>query len=213
MRHLQLAQTAAIFFTVPLWVCALSVPLLGERVGKWRWLAVVVGFLGVLLIMRPGTAGFHWAMLYSIGSAFCGAIYNILTRKVGGADRAETSLFYVGLIGCLAAATPLPWTWRMPQGGEWLLLALIGLAGSVGHFLLIEAHRKAAASLLAPFIYSQIVWMILTGFIVFGDVPDGWTLAGATIVAASGLFILARERWRARHANSGGAQMRHDHDG
>ena len=97
--YLQLAQTAAIFFSIPLWVCALSVPMLGEKVGLRRWIAVAVGFLGVLVIMRPGTGSFHWAMLLSVCASLCGAIYNIVTRKVGGRDRAETSLFYVGLVG------------------------------------------------------------------------------------------------------------------
>ncbi|WP_373505915.1 DMT family transporter [Aestuariivirga sp.] len=194
LTYLQLAQTAAISFTIPLWVCALSVPLLGEHVGIRRWLAVVVGFIGVLIIMRPGTMSFHWAMFLSLGATFCGSIYNIATRKVGGRDRAETSLFYVGLFGTLFAVLPLPWYWEMPQGIEWNLLLGMGLAGGVGHFLLIQAHRLAQASVLAPFIYTQIIWMILIGFIVFRDVPDMWTLIGAAIVVASGLFVFARER-------------------
>lgn len=191
--YLQLAQTAAIFFTIPLWVCALSVPILGEHVGLRRWIAVGVGFLGVLVIMRPGTDSFHWAMLLSVASSFCGAIYNIVTRKVGGRDRAETSLFYVGLVGAAAAALPLPFVWKTPEGMQWLLLGVIGLAGTIGHFMLIQAHRLAPASTLAPYMYTQIVWMILVGFAFFGDVPDFWTLVGAGIVVASGLFVFAGE--------------------
>ncbi|MFN0190587.1 MAG: DMT family transporter [Aestuariivirga sp.] len=198
ISKLQLAQTSAIFFTIPLWVCALSVPLLGEKVGPRRWAAVIAGFLGVLVIMRPGTASFHWAMLLVMAAAICGSIYNILTRKVGGKDRAETSLLYVGLVGCAAAALPLPWAWQTPHGIYWLMLLLIGAAGGVGHLMLIEAHRKAPASALAPLIYTQIVWMILAGFLIFGDVPDRWTVFGAAIVVASGLFIIARERALAR---------------
>ena len=193
IMHLQLAQTAAIFFTIPLWVCALSVPILGEHVGLRRWIAVAVGFMGVLVIMRPGSDSFHWAMLLSIASSFCGAIYNIVTRKVGGRDRAETSLFYVGLVGAAAGAVPLPFVWQTPQGMQWLLLGFIGLVGTIGHFMLIQAHRLAPASVLAPFIYTQIVWMILVGYLFFGDVPDFWTLAGAAIVVASGLFVFAGE--------------------
>ncbi len=134
MSYLQLAQTAAISFTIPLWVCALSVPLLGEHVGVRRWLAVIVGFLGVLIIMRPGSAEFHWAMLISLCNALLGAFYNIATRKVGGHDSTETSLFYVGLVGTLVSATTLPQVWQTPQGFEWLLLLLMGLAGTAGHF-------------------------------------------------------------------------------
>lgn len=192
--YLQLAQTAAIFFTIPLWVCAMSMPLLGEHVGWRRWSAVVVGFFGVLVIMRPGTLDFHWAMLLSLASAFCGATYNIITRKVGGRDRAETSLFYVGIVGALAATLPLPWSWQTPHGVQWLILFVMGLLGVVGHFMLIQAHRLAPASLLAPFNYTEIVWMIMAGFIVFGDLPDRWTIFGAAIVIASGLLVFARER-------------------
>jgi drug/metabolite transporter (DMT)-like permease len=193
MMHLQLAQTAAIFFTIPLWVCALSVPILGEHVGWRRWLAVLVGFLGVLVIMRPGSDSFHWAMLLSIASSFCGALYNIVTRKVGGRDRAETSLFYVGFVGALAAAAPLPVLWETPQGVQWLLIGFMGFVGAVGHLMLIQAHRLAPASALAPFLYTQIVWMIIAGYVFFGDVPDLWTLIGAAIVVASGLAVFARE--------------------
>jgi drug/metabolite transporter (DMT)-like permease len=193
MMHLQLAQTAAIFFTIPLWVCALSVPLLGEHVGWRRWLAVIAGFLGVLVIMRPGSDSFHWAMLLSIASSFCGAVYNIATRKVGGRDRAETSLFYVGFVGALAAATPLPFLWQTPQGLQWLLIIFIGIAGAVGHLMLIQAHRLAPASALAPFLYTQIVWMMIAGYLFFGDLPDLWTLIGAAIVVGSGLVLFARE--------------------
>lgn len=200
ISKLQLAQTAAISFTIPLWVCALSIPFLGEQVGPRRWAAVIVGFLGVLVIMRPGTGGFHWAMLLSMGAALAGAIYNIATRKVGGSDRAETSLFYVCLVGSAGAALPFAGHWQMPQGFEWLILGLMGLCGSAGHWLLIEAHRLAPASVLAPFVYTQIVWMILLGFLVFGDVPDGWTLFGGLIVIASGLYVYARERTLGRPA-------------
>lgn len=193
IMYLQLAQTAAIFFSIPLWVCALSVPILGEKVGLRRWIAVAIGFLGVLVIMRPGTGSFHWAMLLSVMASLCGAIYNIVTRKVGGRDRAETSLFYVGLVGAAATATPLPFVWKTPEGLQWLQLAFMGLAGTIGHFMLIQAHRLAPASVLAPYMYTQIVWMIAFGFFVFGDVPDLWTLLGAAIVVASGLFVFAGE--------------------
>lgn len=201
IMYLQLAQTAAIFFTIPLWVCAISVPLLGEQVGLRRWIAVIVGFLGVLIIMRPGSDSFHWAMLLSVASSICGAIYNIATRKVGGRDRAETSLFYVSFVGALAAMAPLPWVWQMPVGIQWLLLIFMGLAGGFGHFMLIQAHRLAPASALAPFVYTQIVWMILVGYFIFNDVPDLWTLVGAAIVVASGLFVFARERMLGRETS------------
>jgi drug/metabolite transporter (DMT)-like permease len=200
LHHLQLAQTAAIFFTIPLWTCALSVPLLGEKVGVRRWAAVIVGFLGVLVIMRPGTDTFHWAMLFTLGASLIGAFYNILTRKVGGRDRAETSLLYVGLFGSLGGILPAAFTWETPQGQEWLLLLGMGAAGALGHFLIIEAHRHAPASVLAPFIYTQIIWMTAAGYLLFGTFPDSWTLVGTAAVAASGIYMFMRERTLGRQS-------------
>jgi drug/metabolite transporter (DMT)-like permease len=194
MSHLQLAQTAAIFFTIPLMVSLLSVALLGERVELRHWLAVFAGFCGVLVIMRPGLGGFHWAMFLSLAASLQGALYNIATRKVGGQDSVETSLFYVCLFGAAGSLAPALLHWQTPQGGQWLLLLGIGFSGTIGHFMLIEAHRLAAAARLAPFIYTQIIWMTLSGLLVFGDVPDGWTLLGAAMVVASGLYLLNRER-------------------
>lgn len=194
MQYLQLAQVAAISFTIPLLVCALSVPLLGEQVGLRRWLAVIIGFCGVLVIMRPGTGSFHWAMLVSLFNALLGALYNITTRKVGGKDLAETSLFYVCLFGAMGATLPMLSHWQTPTGWQWLPLVLMGIAGAVGHFMLIQAHRLAAASAIAPFIYTQIIWMIIAGLVVFGQFPDGWTLAGASIVVVSGIYVFHRER-------------------
>ena len=194
MSYLQLAQTAAISFTIPLWVCALSVPLLGEHVGMRRWLAVLVGFFGVLIIMRPGTHSFHWAMLVSLVTALMGALYNIVTRKVGGLDKAETSLLYVGLTGSAVAALPMITHWQAPEGWQWIPLVLMGVAGATGHFMLIQAHRMAPASTLAPFIYTQIIWMTIAGYILFGSIPDTGTLFGAAIVVASGIYVFNRER-------------------
>jgi drug/metabolite transporter (DMT)-like permease len=198
LNYLQLAQTSSIAFTIPLWVCALSAPLLGERVGLRRWAGVAVGFLGVLVVMRPGSMSFHWAMLLSLASAVCAAFYNIVTRKVGGADRAETSLFYVGLFGSLGALLPLPWHWQMPVGTQWLMLLGMGLCGSLGHLMLIQAHRLAPASLLAPFAYTQIVWMILFGFLLFSNLPDLWTLLGGAMVIGAGLLVFLSERREGR---------------
>jgi drug/metabolite transporter (DMT)-like permease len=194
MIHLQLSITAAIFFTIPLFVSLLSGPLLGEVVGLKRWIAVLAGFCGVLVIMRPGTDSFHWAMLFSLGASLSGALYNIATRKVGGTDSAETSLFYSGLFGAAGAAIPATLNWQWPEAQHWPFLLGMGLAGTIGHFMLIEAHRLAPASRLAPFIYSQIIWMTIAGYLVFGDVPEVWTFVGAAIVVACGLYLLNDER-------------------
>jgi drug/metabolite transporter (DMT)-like permease len=194
LGYLQLAQTSSIAFSNPLWVCALSPLLLGERVGPRRWFAVVVGFIGVLLIIQPGTMSFHWAMLLSLTSALSTALYQIATRKVGAEDRAITSLFYVSLVGSLAAAPLAPIGWAMPSVGQWGLLVLAGFFGSFGHYMLAQAHRMAPAPVLSPFVYTQIIWMTLFGFVLFGDVPDIMTIVGGIAVVASGLYVLYRER-------------------
>ncbi len=198
VRHLQLAQTSAILFSSPLWVCALSPLLLGERVGWRRWAGVVAGFAGVLLVLRPGTQAFHPAMFLSLGAALTLAFYQIFTRKVGGRDAALSSLFLSSAAAMVLSTPLLSFGAAWPHGAQWFFLALAGLAGSAGHLLLTEAHRRAPASLLAPFVYSQLGWMILVGWLWFGDVPDGWTLAGALVVAAAGLFVYYRERRAAR---------------
>ena len=194
LGYLQLVQTSSIAFSNPLWVCALSPLLLGERVGPRRWFAVIVGFIGVLLIIRPGTVNFHWAMLLSLTAALSTALYQIATRKVGAEDRALTSLFYVSLVGSFAAAPIAPIGWAMPDLGQWGLLALMGFYGMFGHFMLTQAHRMAPAPALAPFVYVQIIWMTLIGYLVFGDIPDAVTVAGASVVVASGLYVFYRER-------------------
>lgn len=194
MGYLQLAQTGAIFFTIPLLVCALSGPLLGEKVGLHRWLAVLAGFVGVLIIMQPGSAQFHWAMLVSLVAALMGALYNIVTRKVGGKDAAETSLFYVCLVGTLAATGPMLTHFQMPQGWQWFPLLFMGIAGTIGHWMLIQAHRLAPASTIAPFIFTQIIWMTIAGYSIFGQWPNLGTVIGAIVVIASSLYVFHRER-------------------
>ncbi len=192
--YLQLAQTSSISFSNPLWVCALSPLLLGEKVGIRRWVAVVIGFFGVLIIIRPGTIDFHWAMILSLISALSTALYQIATRKVGAEDRALTSLFYVSLVGSIAAAPLAPVGWVMPDFGQWGILVLMAFCGMFGHFMLIQAHRMAPAPVLAPYVYIQIIWMTLIGFVLFGDVPDAMTIAGGSVVVASGLYVFYRER-------------------
>ena len=196
LRYLQLDQTAAIMFSIPLAVCALSVPLLGEQVGWRRWLAVFVGFVGVLVIIRPGFDGFHWAMLLVVAQAFFAAIYMILTRKVAAFDRDLTSLFYVGLIGTVIVL-PFGFSVWQPLDSTTLIPALIiGFCGGLGHHLVIAAHRLAPAPVLAPFGYSHIIWMTLLGYLIFDQLPDMPTVFGAAIVVLCGLFLLYRERRR-----------------
>lgn len=194
LQYLRLDQTSAIFFSNPLWVCALSPFLLGERIGPRRWAAVIAGFMGVLLIIRPGADSFHWAMLLSVAVAVIAALYQITTRKIGGSDPALVSLMLSTLVGSALAAPMGVVQWQTPPLDLVWIMVLMGFAGSIGHHLLIRAHTIAPAPTLAPFVYTQIVWMIALGYIVFSDVPDTITLVGASIVVLSGLYVYYREQ-------------------
>jgi drug/metabolite transporter (DMT)-like permease len=194
-RHLQLDQALSILFSTPFLVAILAGPFLGEWIGWRRWLAILVGFAGVLLVTRPAAGGVHWAALYSVASAVFYSLYIVATRVLTATDRTETMLFYTNLVGALAMLPVLPFVWSIPDR-PWhiFLLVVFGAFGSFGHYLLIAAHRLAPASSLAPFMYTQLVWAIFLGYMIFGDVPNSWTLAGAGIVVASGLYLLHRER-------------------
>ncbi len=205
VRYLQLAVTSAILFTTPLIVCALSPFVLGEQVGWRRWAAVLAGFAGVLVIMRPGTANFHPAMFLSLGAALTLAGYQVLTRKVGASDNPFASVLWATLVGAVASVPLLATGVHAPYGSLWWPMAFMGLAATFGHVLLTEAHRRADASLLAPFAYSQMLWMVLIGWWWFGDVPDHYTVLGALMVATAGLFVFYREQRAARRQARVGA--------
>ncbi len=205
LRHLQLDEVLSITFSTPFIVAILCGPILGEWVGWRRWIAIGIGFLGVVLVVRPGFGGIHPAALFSVGSAICYAFYVITTRLLARTDSSETTLFYSNLVGALAMLPIVPFVWTMPQ--SWflvLLMVVIGAFGSFGHYLLIRGHRLAPASALAPFIYTQLVWTTTLGFLVFGDIPHRWTIAGGLIVVASGLYLLNRERKVGRAVTDGG---------
>jgi drug/metabolite transporter (DMT)-like permease len=201
LQYLQLAETTSIMFSTPLIVALLAGPLLGEWVGPRRLVAIGVGFAGVLVVTRPGLGTMHPAALLSVAGAIAYALYGITTRMLAGHDSSQTTMVYSGLAGVVLMAPVLPFIWTSP-GSSWIwaLLAGTGLFGAVGHWFLILAHARAPAAVLSPFIYSQIVWMVALGYVVFGDWPSPWTLAGASIVIASGLYLLYRERAQAGDA-------------
>lgn len=197
LRYLQLATTSSIMFTVPLLVAALSVPLLGEHVGWRRWTAIAVGFLGVLIIIRPTGADLHWAVGLSLCNVVAVALYQITTRKLAARDHSDTTSLYSPIFGTIVLLPLLPFVWEPPSGPlAWALLCSMGVFGGIGHWLLIIAHRYAPASLLAPFSYTGILWMTTSGYLVFGHLPDEWTIVGAAVVIASGLYVFHRERVR-----------------
>jgi len=197
LQYLQLVETMSIGFSTPLMVALLAGPVLGEWIGPRRFMAIGVGFIGILVITRPGFGSMHPAALLSLTGSVAYAFYAIITRRLAAHDSSATTLVYSGLAGVALMTPLLPWIWRTPTSAmTWFLLFAIGALGTLGHWLLILAHRRAPAAILSPFTYTQIVWMLTLGYVVFGDWPDHWTLVGAGIVIASGLYLLYRERVR-----------------
>jgi len=195
LQYLQLTVTASIFFTVPILIALMSAPLLGERMDAKRWSAILIGFAGVLVIVRPGSAAFHPAMLLSMVNAVLYAAFNLMTRKLAAYDPPETIQFLPAVVASVVLAPFALAAWETPQGWlEWLMLCLLGVFGGTGHQLLAMAHRYAPASTLAPFLYQQILYMALFGYVVFGTLPDAQVWLGAAIVVGSGLYLFARER-------------------
>ena len=199
LKYLQLAETTTIMFLQPLLVALLAGPLLGEWAGPRRLAAIGIGFVGVLEVTRPGLGGIHWAGIFSLAAVLCYACFSIITRMLAHDDPPETTMFLSSAVGILILTPIVPFTWHAdPDGWTMLMMVVVGFWGTIGHWLLILAHRLAPAPILAPFLYTQIVWMGGLGFLVFGDMPDRWTLAGSGIVILSGLYLLHRERVQAR---------------
>ena len=197
LQYLQLTVTSSIFFTVPILIALLAAPLLGERIDRGRWAAIAAGFAGVLVIVRPGSAEFHPAMLLSIVNAFMYALFILMTRRLAAYDSPET-IQYVPALGAAIGLAPLAIAaWEWPDTWlEWTVACLLGVFGGLGHYLLALAHRYAPATVIAPFLYQQVIYMALFGYVVFGDVPAPAVGLGAAIVIASGLYLFARERRR-----------------
>jgi drug/metabolite transporter (DMT)-like permease len=190
-----LATAAAISFTAPLIVTAASPFLLGEKVDLSRGLAVAAGFIGALIVVRPGSGALHWTAFLIFGSATTSALTQILSRKLAGYDSPETSNTYMVVAGFVLATIPLPFIWQ-PPADYWdaFLFVMLGVLGGLGHYCLVRAFELAPAPFVSPFNYAQILGAALLGFLVFGQLPDIWTWCGAGVIAASGLFLLFRER-------------------
>ena len=193
IQHMGLAEMHTVFACFPLLITALSMPLLGEDVGWRRWLAVFAGFLGTLIIIRPGLGVFNPWSLAAFLAALMFALYNILTRKVSQRDSFETSLLYFGVVGFLGSLVFALFTWRQPDGMETVLLLTISVTAIIGHLCLIKALELAPAVILQPFNYFVLVWAIVLGYLLFGEILDPVSLLGAAIVVASGVFIARRE--------------------
>jgi drug/metabolite transporter (DMT)-like permease len=194
VRLMPLAEATTLSLMSPLCIAALSVPILGEHVGRQRWIAVILGFVGVIVMIRPGSGVFQWAALLPLGGALFAAVYHITTRILRRIDNPMITLNYTAVLNTLLTSIVLPFVWVTPDMLGWVLLASLGVFGTVAHFLLIRAFSMAPPSLVSPFIYTQLVTSMSLGIFVFGEIPDIWTLCGAGIITACGIYVLYREQ-------------------
>lgn len=201
---LPLAEATAATFTSPIFVTILAFPLLGERVGRHRWSAVLIGFAGVLLMLRPTGTAVQWAILIPVCAAFSGALRDIVTRRLTVDESTIAILFYSNLAITVLALFTLPFEWRLPTAGDTALFAAAGFLLGFAYYLWIQAFRFSEVTVVMPFKYTMVVWAAALGYLVWGDLPDRFVVAGAALVVASGLYILRREMlWRLRRPGEG----------
>ncbi|MBO6520421.1 MAG: DMT family transporter [Rhodospirillales bacterium] len=191
---IQVAEASAIMFTAPLMLTAAAPFVLKEKVGVRRWVSVIIGFIGAMIIIRPGQGALAEGAFWVLGAAACYACYQLSTRALSGQDSVLTTLFYSALLGALIMSAVVPFHFVMFAPIDWAIMALAGLFGTVGHFCMIKAFTNAEASQVAPYSYTNLIWASIIGFVLFGTLPDIWTYAGAGIIIASGLYIIHRER-------------------
>ena len=196
LRYLPIAEASATGFVAPLFVTALSIVFLSEKVGVRRWLATAVGLLGVLIILRPGTSAFHVAAFFPLVSAVAWACTLIMTRMMSGREHVLTTMTYSSIAGLCILSALVPFVWVTPSWHDIAFGVFIGVASTAGQWIVVLAFRYADASVLAPFSYTQLLWVSILGFMVFGEVPDIWTVTGAIFIVGSGLYTAHRERVR-----------------
>ncbi len=194
LLYLQLDVTGAIQFSVPILIAVISAKWLGERLDGRRWIAILAGFGGVLLIVRPGSQAFHPAIILSLFNAAIYAVFNLLTRRLAATELPAATQLLSALVATLVLTPFGLWHWQTPDSVlGWILVLSMGLFGGLGHLMAAMAHRYASAAVLGPFLYQQIIYMAFFGWLVFGHVPDAAVVAGAAVVVASGLYLLYRE--------------------
>jgi drug/metabolite transporter (DMT)-like permease len=196
LRFLPIAEASATGFVAPLFVTALSIILLSEKVGLRRWIATGVGLIGVLIILRPGSGAFHPAAFFPLVSALAWACTLIITRMMSGTERAVTVMAYSSIVGVCILSALVPFVWVTPTWHDIAFGIFIGVASTAGQWIVVLAFRYADASVLAPFSYTQLLWVSVLGFLIFGEVPDAYTITGAAFIVASGLYTAHRERVR-----------------
>jgi drug/metabolite transporter (DMT)-like permease len=197
--YLPLATAASISLTSPIVVTALSSRLLGEKVGRHRWAAVAVGFVGALIVVRPGHESFDWHVLLIVASTISSAFYQLFSRRYGQTERPDASATVATIVGTVAATPFLPFEWVMPTTG-WHMAMFVGMGimAGTGHYFLTIAYSQAPAAVVSPFNYTQLIGAAIMGYVVFHDFPDTWTWVGAAVIISSGLYIGYRERLRYR---------------
>lgn len=199
IAHMPLATAASISLASPIIVTALSPKLLGEAVGPRRWAAVGVGFIGALIVVRPGHEAFDWHVLLVVGSTICSSLYQVSSRRYGQTERPDASATVATIVGTVVAAPLLPFDWVTPVWG-WQIALFVGMGvmAGAGHYFLTIAYSQAPAAVISPFNYTQLIGAAILGYLVFNEVPDLWTWVGAAVIVASGLYIAYRERVRMR---------------
>jgi len=194
LKYLTLSMYSAIFFTVPIFVSIISGPVLGEQVGPWRWFAIIMGFVGVVIIVSPFNESFHWASLLALYAAFAIAVYSIITRKLAHSVRPHVLQFVAGVFGVVSLLPFAVSLWQPITLKSFMLMTWVGCASWAGHELLTRAHKHGEDSVLMPYSYSFIVYMMIIGYIFYDEIPTVYTLFGTFIIIASGLLIWYRER-------------------
>lgn len=193
LAKLELAEVVTLAFASPLFAAALSVPILGEKVGVRRLTAILVGFVGVVIIVRPGSEVFSPYAILPIAASFCFALGMVLARRMSDTESSVSIVFYTSVAALIVGAVGSTGVWITPQPGDWPVLVALGVLGGVGQYLMTSAFRFAAAAIIAPFEYSAMLWAVLFGALFWGEMPDAMTFAGGALVAAAGLFIGYRE--------------------
>jgi drug/metabolite transporter (DMT)-like permease len=194
VKYLHLAEAASITFTAPFFVALMAWPMLGEKLTPGRLVVILVAFVGVLVIIRPGTAVFQWASIYTLGSAFCYGLYQILTRRVAGHDPAETTAVYSALVGTVVMSIVVPFVWTpVASWVDWGLLLSLGIIGGTAHYFVARAMTYAEASIIAPFGYWQLIGSVVVGYFISGYLPDAFTWIGAGIIVCAGSYLLWSE--------------------
>lgn len=194
LHYLPIADTLSIFFVQPLIVTMLSPVVLGEHVGPRRWTAVIVGFIGTLIIIRPGFQAFSPGVVLALAAGASLAIYMLMTRKIAGSAPAMVTTFHTNLMGALLTSLIVVFIWKAPTATQWLLFAVLAFIAASGHYLIVRAYDYSEASLLAPLAYTEMIMAVALGWWFFGDFPDGWTFLGVGILISCAIYISIRER-------------------